>query len=33
VAAGGTHHLDRFGLYELKDLVPVNYGIKFDIRA
>jgi TnpA family transposase len=30
-----THHLNRFGLYELKDLVPmpVDYGIKFDIRA
>jgi hypothetical protein len=30
-----THHLNRFGLYELKDLVPmpVDYGIKFNIRA
>lgn len=30
-----THHLNRFGLYELKDVVPmaVDYGIKFDIRA
>ena len=30
-----THHLNRFGLYELKDVVPmpVDYGIKFDVRA
>lgn len=30
-----THHLNRFGLYELKDVMPmpVDYGIKFDIRA
>jgi hypothetical protein len=30
-----THHLNRFGLYELKDLMPmpVGYGIKFDIRT
>ena len=28
-----THHLNRFGLYEIKDGVPpVDYGIGFDIR-
>jgi hypothetical protein len=28
-----THHLNRFGFYELKELMPmlVDYGIKFNI--